>query len=49
MEDLLLMHEYLRRSAARSPGKTALVCGADRLAYRELEQYCPYCIMHVSR
>ena len=37
MEDLLLMHEYLRRSAARSPGKTALVCGADRLAYRELE------------
>jgi amino acid adenylation domain-containing protein len=32
-----LLHDLLSQSAARSPEKTALVCGQRRLSYRELD------------
>jgi amino acid adenylation domain-containing protein len=32
-----LLHDYLLDSAQRLPDKTALVCGADRLTYAELD------------
>ena len=31
------VEEFLRRSAAAAPGKTALVAGGKRLSYRELD------------
>ena len=33
---MMLLHEYLSRSADLAPGKTALVCGNSRYTYREL-------------
>jgi amino acid adenylation domain-containing protein len=35
--DPVLVHEWLERSAARSPAKTALVCGGDRWTYAQLD------------
>jgi amino acid adenylation domain-containing protein len=34
------LEQFLERSAARFPGKTALVCGRHRLSYIELEVEC---------
>ncbi len=34
------VESFLELSSARCPDKTALVCGAQRLTYRELEQQC---------
>jgi long-chain acyl-CoA synthetase len=33
----MLLQEFLENSARRLPGKTALVCGSERLGYAELE------------
>ncbi len=33
----MLVHHFLERAAARHPDKTALVCGAQRLSYRDLD------------
>lgn len=33
----MLVHQFLERSADRLPGKVALVCGAQRLTYGDLE------------
>ncbi len=33
----MLVHDFLLESAERSPQKTALVCGRERLTYRDLE------------
>lgn len=33
----MLLQEFLENSARRLPGKTALACGSDRLAYAELD------------
>ena len=34
----MLVHDFLLESAQRSPQKTALVCGGERLTYRDLEE-----------
>lgn len=34
---MTLVHDFLRRHAARSPGKTALVCGERRFTYERLD------------
>ena len=34
----LLVHQFLERSAARRPDKTALVCGPIRLSYAQVDQ-----------
>src|SRR5262245_26578702 len=34
------VEEFLELSAARLPGKTALICGDRRLTYRELDEQC---------
>ncbi|AJE03467.1 class I adenylate-forming enzyme family protein [Geobacter pickeringii] len=34
----MLVHDFLRNSAARLPGKVALVSGRERLTYRELDE-----------
>lgn len=34
----MLVQSFLERSAERFPGKTALVCGRQRLTYREVDQ-----------
>ena len=36
---MLLLHDYLGHSARRLPQKTALVCGARRLTYAELDAH----------
>ena len=33
-----MLHDYLIHSAARLPQKIALVCGKQRISYRELDQ-----------
>ena len=33
----ILVHDWLRRTAGRLPGKTALVCGRERWSYAELD------------
>ncbi len=38
MKSPSLLHHFLEESARRLPDKTALVCGKDRLAYRELNE-----------
>lgn len=35
--DPTLIHDWLVRSASRTPNKEAIVCGQDRLTYRELD------------
>lgn len=37
--DPVLVHEWLRRSARRTPAKPALVCGDDRWSYGKLDTY----------
>lgn len=32
-----LLHDYVTHSASRLGGKVALVCGKQRITYRELE------------
>ena len=36
--DPILVHDWLSRSARRFPNKTALICGQQRLTYKELDQ-----------
>jgi len=36
----LQLEEFLERSAGQSPDKIALVCGDQRLTYREIEEQC---------
>ncbi len=36
--DPILVHEWLSRSAQKTPGKEALVCGAKRWTYAQLNQ-----------
>lgn len=37
--DPVLVHEWLRRSARRTPEKPAIVCGDDRWSYGKLDSY----------
>ena len=37
--DPVLLHDWLKRSARRMPGKDAIVCGAERWSYRKLDEY----------
>ncbi|MBL9080136.1 MAG: AMP-binding protein [Planctomycetes bacterium] len=39
----MLVHDLLERAAARSPAKTALVCGDQRLTYAELDALANRC------
>ena len=39
--------DMLRRAAARTPGKTALIYGERRLSYRELDQRCNQLANHL--
>ena len=34
----MLLHEFLENTARRLPGKTALICGEQRLTYAEIDQ-----------
>jgi long-chain acyl-CoA synthetase len=36
----MLIRDFLERSADRSPEKIALVCGPQRLTYREIDRAC---------
>ena len=33
-----LLHEYLERATERAPQKTALICGEERLSWREIDE-----------
>ncbi|MBD3315280.1 MAG: AMP-binding protein [Chitinivibrionales bacterium] len=41
--DPVLVHEWLSRSAARTPDKTALIAEGRRIAYREIDEKCERC------
>ncbi len=41
------LHDYLVHSAARLPDKIALVCGAERLTYRQLDQRSNALALHL--
>jgi long-chain acyl-CoA synthetase len=36
--DPILVHEWLRRSAKRFPGKVAIICGQERLTYKSINE-----------